>query len=156
MDEFDYVVAFARDRQQHMDTQKLSDPDPWMLATYAFDLQRKQNYLYMANRMRGNDIPDHWPQTPRELLNVILNHNRFVADAARRARPYSSEDWEARARMLELIIRHQAQEIYDDTHDVLTRVFGVTTDPGEPLSGSRLDPLPDLETYVLPKSEEST
>lgn len=148
--ELELVMAFARDRQQHLGQSKLSDPDPWMLATYAFDLQRRQNYLYIANRMgSGRTCPEHWPQNPRQLLNEILNHNKFVDDAAVGTTTLSSADWEARARMLERIIRHQAHQIWDDTHDVLTAVFGVRDDPGTPLTPrGDLEPLPEFVDYV--------
>lgn len=149
--ELEFVMAFARDRQQHLDESKLSEPDPWMLAAYAFDLQRRQNYLYMAHRMRTRmELPDEWPKTPRRLLNEILNHSEFIDDAAGSAERYSSADWEARARMLELIIRHQSQQIWPDTHRVLTEVFGVAEDPGQPPTGVRLDPLPEFVEYVTP------
>ena len=150
MDELEFVIAFARDRQQHLDGPKLSQPDPWMLAAYTFDLQRRQNYLYMAHRMRTSKaLPDGWPQTARRLLNEILNHSKFIDDAAGSAELYSSADWEARARMLELILRHQAQQIWPDTHTVLTEFFRVA-DPGQAPTGGRLPPLPDFVEYLTP------
>ena len=152
MDELDYVKAFARDRQQHADGAKLSQPDTWMLATYAFDLQRKQNYLYMADRMRAwwkggsGEIPEGWPATPRDLLNVILNHNEWVKNANLYFR---GSDWEVRARMLERIIRHQARLIYPDTEWILSGIFGIENqDLGEGLTHGDLPDLPDMEDYV--------
>ena len=128
-DDYDLFAALIDD-QQHGDGPKLSDPDPFMLAAYCFDLKRKQNYLYMALRMKGRiplTPPDEGdpavPATPQELVEEVERDTRAVEYAARGQEVPSHGDWVRRAYALEEIIRRQHRQIHPD-HENILRVLG--------------------------------
>jgi len=122
------VMALGLNDQQHGDASKLGSADPHMLASYCFDLTRKQHYLYMALRLSDNDTRPESERvsfeynhqvisTPEALARAIYLDTQFVEDAAEQVRQAKgalwnrARDWEARAYALEEIIIRQWKAI---------------------------------------------
>jgi hypothetical protein len=123
------VMALGLNDQQHGETTKLSSADVHMLASYCFDLTRKQHYLYMALRLSGSGEPHFEYVLGREtiviqdeatLAQAIYKDTQFVEDAAERLRQEmgtkwdSKSDWEVRARALQDVIIRQWRAIVGD------------------------------------------
>jgi len=142
------VMALGLNDQQHGETTKLSSADPHMLASYCFDLTRKQHYLYMALRMsegatftyEGNPL-----DSPNALAHAIYVDTQFVEDAAERLREEmgaewdSKSDWEVRARALQDVIIRQWRVIVEDHRALFKRLAKGIPDytPAPGADGSR-------------------